>query len=299
MDRLYGMRLDVAVFTNLSRDHLDFHQDLEDYARAKLKMFTELCDQDSAVIINTDDPLSERIRKKTPGRVTTYGIRTPADVLATTIDLGDQGTALTVQTPVGWLDLRMKLRGEFNVYNTLAALGTGLALGLDTGAMVQALEVIEPVRGRFEPIRSDRGFSVFVDYAHTPDALEKLLTGVRRICKGRLITVFGCGGDRDRGKRPLMGEIATRLADRTIVTSDNPRTEDPNAIIDEILTGIKKGNSYSVEPDRKAAITQAVSEAQKGDMVVIAGKGHEDYQILGTEKIHFDDKETVKALVNK
>jgi UDP-N-acetylmuramoyl-L-alanyl-D-glutamate--2,6-diaminopimelate ligase len=296
LDRLHGLRMDGAVFTNLTRDHLDFHATLEEYGAAKTILFEKLCDAKSAAVLNADDPFTAQIKSRTRARVSTYGLKNAADIRAESVEMTAQGTRLQVATPAGRLTLNMQLLGEFNVYNTLAALGIGLALGFEREAIVRGLEGVAGVRGRFESLTDSRGVTAVIDYAHTPDALEKILVNARKLCTGQLVVVFGCGGDRDRGKRPLMGELATRLADRIVITSDNPRTEEPNAIIDEIVRGISGRTNYTIEADRRRAIELALAGARANDLVVMAGKGHEDYQIIGTVKHHFDDREEIERI---
>jgi UDP-N-acetylmuramoyl-L-alanyl-D-glutamate--2,6-diaminopimelate ligase len=298
LDRLYGVHMDGAVFTNLTRDHLDFHGTLAEYGQAKMILFEKLCDAAAQVVVNLDDPFGREIVRVTPARVLTYGMQSPADIRPVKTELSDQGSHLVLATPAGTFDLSMRLLGEFNVYNTMAALGVGIAFAVDRNSICAGLESVAGVRGRFESVTDRRGVTVVIDYAHTPDALEKILVNARRLCRGKLVAVFGCGGDRDRGKRPIMGNCATHLADQVYITSDNPRTEEPSTIIAEILRGIPDQKNYTVVVDRKQAIAQALTAAAPRDMVVIAGKGHEDYQIIGTQKFHFDDLEIVKNILH-
>jgi len=293
LKRVAGCRFDTAVFTNLTQDHLDFHKDMQDYLGAKKILFEEA---ERVAVINGDDPAAPELRKACRGgvRVVTYGIREKADVTAEKIDVHRKGTSFLARTPWGEAALNLKLTGSFNVYNSLAALAAGGAAGIPLAAMAAALEEVAGVPGRFELVDRGQDFTVVVDYAHTPDGLENLLRTARQICTGRLVAVFGCGGDRDRTKRPLMGEIAARGSDLPVVTSDNPRTEDPLKIIADIEEGVRKvrrPGDYVVLPDRRQAIRYAIGSASAGDVVVIAGKGHEDYQIIGTEKFPFDDRE--------
>jgi UDP-N-acetylmuramoyl-L-alanyl-D-glutamate--2,6-diaminopimelate ligase len=293
LKRVAGCRFDTAVFTNLTQDHLDFHKDMQDYLGAKKILFEEA---ERVAVINGDDPAAPELRKACRGgvRVVTYGIREKADVTAEKIDVHRKGTSFLAWTPWGEAALNLKLTGSFNVYNSLAALAAGGAAGIPLAAMAAALEEVAGVPGRFELVDRGQDFTVVVDYAHTPDGLENLLRTARQICTGRLVAVFGCGGDRDRTKRPLMGEIAARGSDLPVVTSDNPRTEDPLKIIADIEEGVRKvrrPGDYVVLPDRRQAIRYAIGSASAGDVVVIAGKGHEDYQIIGTEKFPFDDRE--------
>ncbi|MBI3910444.1 MAG: UDP-N-acetylmuramoyl-L-alanyl-D-glutamate--2,6-diaminopimelate ligase, partial [Armatimonadetes bacterium] len=299
LHRPLGCEFDVGVFTNLTQDHLDFHADLEDYFQAKARLFAEYPRQSSKVftgVINVDDPFGKRLTGETVGRVITYGIENPADLRAREIEARPTGITFTVADGEGERRIHLRLGGRFNVYNSLAAIGTARALRLDWDAIVAGLEAAPGVPGRFEAVDEGQPFAVIVDYAHTPDGLENVLRSARALQPRQLIVVFGCGGDRDRTKRPKMGRIAAELADRVVVTSDNPRSEAPVAIIEEILAGIDPADRRRmlVEVDRRAAIETAVARATPGDTVVIAGKGHEDYQILGDRKIHFDDREVAR-----
>lgn len=307
LHRVDGCEFDVAVFTNLTQDHLDFHRDMEEYLESKLKLFSGLAapGQKKGVkyaVINADDAGAERFKKAAGGTVYTYGVKGPADVWAENIRVGARGVHFTVRGKWGRCPLNLKITGLFNVYNALGAFTASAAMGVPTEIIRDALESTRGVPGRFELVDSGQDFAVIVDYAHTPDGLENILKTARQIAEGRLITVFGCGGDRDRAKRPLMGEIAARYSDYAVLTSDNPRTEDPLKIIDEIEEGVRpaaeKGR-YAVEPDRRRAIRLAVGMAQRGDVVMIAGKGHEDYQIIGTQKLPFDDRQEAAAALRE
>lgn len=305
LDRVLGCSFDVAVFTNLTQDHLDFHGDMEAYFQAKLALFASLgrssTKPDSAcAVLNADDPWAPRIPSVlAPGvRVLTYGTSRAADIRATAIEHHPRGVAFHLHTPAGRVELQLQLSGQFNVYNAMAAVGAALALGVPLSVVAGALQQERPVRGRFEAVRAGQDFTVVVDYAHTPDGLENVLRAAREIARGRVILVFGCGGDRDRTKRPLMGAIAASLAHRSIVTSDNPRGEEPAAIMREIVGGWPPdGSPPSVVEDRREAIARALGEARPGDLVVIAGKGHETYQILGDRTIPFDDAEVARQLL--
>ncbi|MCL6635826.1 MAG: UDP-N-acetylmuramoyl-L-alanyl-D-glutamate--2,6-diaminopimelate ligase [Peptococcaceae bacterium] len=306
LHRVAGCDFDVAVFTNLTQDHLDFHRDMEDYLAAKCGLFSGVPCHDPKTgkkyaVINIDDPAAERFLDASGGRaVLTYAVGRPADVRGADISVTGRGVSFTALSRWGDCRLNLKLTGLFNVYNALAAFAAGIALGVPVDAVKAALEKVPGVPGRFELIDRGQDFALVVDYAHTPDGLENILKTARQIAGGKLVTVFGCGGDRDRTKRPRMGAIAARYSDYTIITSDNPRTEDPLAIIAEIETGLKAvagREKYAIEPDRRRAIRMAVQNAGAGDVVVIAGKGHEDYQIIGTEKFPFDDRlEAARAL---
>lgn len=298
LDRVLGIDFDVAIFTNLTRDHLDFHETFEAYRDAKLKLFRMLADPSrQKAVINFDDRFSEYFAEACAVPVIGFGIDARKDVYPKDYELSINGTKLLVATPAGDLAIEAKLRGKSNVYNILTAIATAIAKNVSLDAIKAGIESVENVAGRFESVDCGQPFGVIVDYAHTPDALERLLETVLDIGVKRLITVFGCGGDRDRGKRPQMGEIVTRLSDIAVVTSDNPRTEEPMAIIDDILEGVLPNSTYEVEPDRRTAIKRAIEIAESGDVVVIAGKGHEDYQILGKTKIHFDDREEARKAI--
>lgn len=283
--RVGGARFACAVYTNLSQDHLDYHGTLEEYFLAKARLFTPAMADRAAV--NLDDEHGRRLLG-TGVPTITYGWAPGADLRATEIEVGAGGVAFRV----GELRVRSRLRGRFNVANCLAALAAARQLAVPDEVAVRGLEAATGVPGRFEPIEEGQPFLVLVDYAHTPDSVENVLAAARPLAGGnRLLVVLGCGGDRDRGKRPLMGEAAARLADLSIITSDNPRSEDPLAIIDEIVPGAERGGgAYRVEPDRRAAIRLALASAEEGDVVVIAGKGHETGQEFADRTIPFDDR---------
>ncbi len=276
----------VAIFTNLTQDHLDFHPTMEDYFASKRRLFED--GRSASAVVNADDPYGSRLISELPDTVT-YGVAAPrASYRAVSVETGLSGTRLTLETPDGSFDVFSPLRGRFNVYNVLGAVAAASVLGVPQDAIARALETAGQVPGRFQMVDEGQEFAVLVDYAHTPDSLENVLKAARALTAGRLRVVFGCGGDRDRGKRPLMGEIAARLADHVIVTSDNPRSEDPEAIIGEILSGA--GNGVEHDADRRAAITRAIAAARAGDVVVIAGKGHEQGQEFADgRKLQFDD----------
>lgn len=302
LKRVDGIRFDVGVFTNLTWDHLDFHGTFERYREAKLRLM-DLLKGDGFAVINLDDPSAryflERAGSAGAG-IIRYGLnRGDGEISAEPIESTINGLRFRLRTPIGEGVIELKLPGEHNIYNAMAASGVGVAMGLDFDAIKAGLESIERVAGRFEPVELGQDFAVIVDYAHTPDALERALKTARKLTRGRLISVFGCGGDRDKEKRPKMGEISTRLADHTIITSDNPRTEEPMEIIKQILKGVHPNASYEVEPDREQAIAKAVRSARKGDLILIAGKGHEDYQIIGDRRIHFDDREVAAKYIKE
>ena len=281
--RVDGLRFAVAVFTNLTQDHLDYHRSMAAYFDAKARLFTpELSD---LAVVNHDHDEGRRLGGRIP--TITYGTTYGADVRASEVETSPGGIAFRVGAT--WIHSR--LRGRFNVENCLAAFATARALGLDERVAADAISSVGVVPGRVESVEAGQDFLVLVDYAHTPDGVENVLRAARSLASGRVIVVFGCGGDRDRAKRPLMGRAATANADRTILTSDNPRSEDPLAILAEIEPGARDGGgSYVVEPDRRAAIRRALTEAAPGDVVVIAGKGHEAYQELADRTIEFDDR---------
>ncbi|GBC99670.1 UDP-N-acetylmuramoyl-L-alanyl-D-glutamate--2, 6-diaminopimelate ligase [bacterium HR17] len=303
-----GCLFDAAVFTNLSHDHLDFHGDMENYFAAKARLFTDYAHAALAsgktfhAFINADDPYGQRLIAMTPAPVTTYGFADDTDYRAVDLCLSASGTQFTVvvrAAPNAPHPVRMRLLGRFNVANALAAIAVARHFGVAWDAITDALPRFAPPAGRLELVDEGQPFTVAVDYAHTPDALEKVLRTVREVAKGRVIVVFGCGGDRDPHKRPVMGRIATQLADHAIITSDNPRTEDPLKIIEQIVAGVADGARYHVQPDRRQAIFDAIQMARAGDFVLIAGKGHETYQIVGTDKHHFDDREVAREALRQ
>ncbi|HAD82405.1 MAG: UDP-N-acetylmuramoyl-L-alanyl-D-glutamate--2,6-diaminopimelate ligase [Candidatus Edwardsbacteria bacterium RIFOXYD12_FULL_50_11] len=289
LDRVAGINFSTAVFTNFSQDHLDFHRDMESYLRSKLKLFQNLWEGATAVI-NRDDPAAGRVREAVRTKTLTFGIDSQSDVMADKITNTPQGSKFRLKAGDRSVEVNLAIAGRHNIYNALAASAAALSRGLALGDIQAGLEKVDSVAGRFEPVNLGQDFSVIVDYAHTPQELEHLLNAARELNPRRIITVFGCGGDRDRSKRLLMGRAVARNSDIVVLTSDNPRTEDPGQIINDILPGLS-GREYILFPDRKEAICKSIELARKGDMVIIAGKGHEDYQILGTAKIHFDDRE--------
>jgi UDP-N-acetylmuramoyl-L-alanyl-D-glutamate--2,6-diaminopimelate ligase len=295
---------DVTLFTNLSHDHLDYHKDMEDYFLAKAKLFSESMLKESAdclAVVNVDDSYGQRLLKLSPGRrVYAYGKGVAAHLRFAIIKSGLGGTEinLTVGGEYNFM-LQSPLIGEHNAYNLVGCLAVVYGLGLDLKHAAQSFQFFPGVPGRMQRLTSQQGVVGFVDYAHTPDALEQAIQSLRPLVKktGLLITVFGCGGDRDPAKRPVMGELATRLSDFCLITSDNPRTEDPGQIIKEIASGVvdKNATPYSVHLDRGEAIHQACRMAKPGDVILVAGKGHEDYQIIGTTKQFFDDRQVLRA----
>ncbi len=289
----------VAGFTNLTRDHLDYHQTMENYWYAKQRLFDgRLGSRPKTSVINVDDPygveLADRLEQEGL-RVVRYAARSEADITARDPEFSLAGMQFRLHTPVGELEFHSPLVGPPHIYNTLAAVASGLALGYRLDVITKALEKCAGAPGRFERVPHQGDFAVVVDYAHSDDALLNVLRTARDVTKGRIITVFGCGGDRDRSKRAPMGEAAGSLSDVVILTSDNPRTEDPNQILADAEEGIKKtGKPYEEIADRREAIHHAIAQANTDDLVLIAGKGHEDYQIIGREVFHFDDKEVAR-----
>ena len=304
LHRADGVEFDVAVFTNLTQDHLDFHGTLDSYRAAKARLFSLLAASRKprrTAVINTDDPAGPAMLAGLDVPRLTYGLGGGADVRPRRFESAIDGIRMDVETPRGILEIRSSLVGEHNVMNLLGATAVGLALDMDARAVAAALSSAVTVPGRFERVEAGQPFLVVIDYAHTPDALERVLGTARRLVApgARLAVVFGCGGDRDRGKRPLMGGIAARIADRIWVTSDNPRSEEPEAIIADIVAGIPPAaagrDRATTLADRKTAIQSALADARAGDVVVIAGKGHETYQIIGSKVLAFDDREVARA----
>ncbi len=325
-ERVRGLAFDIGVFTNLSRDHLDYHRDMDDYFLAKSRLFTDYLSLSpkarKAAVIFGEDARAPQLFGMLRGKdieIWSYGTGAPWDVHPIRIENDVNGLRGTIQARQTKIEFDSRLVGTANLQNILGATGVGLALGLEAQAIAQGISNLKAVPGRLERVANRLDITILVDYAHSPDALEKVLEAVRPLTPGKLITVFGCGGDRDRGKRPVMGEITGRLSDVTVLTSDNPRTENPAAIIDQVEAGLRQTGamkfsissldspifesenlksqserSYFVVADRRAAIGVALRIARPGDLVLIAGKGHEDYQILGHEKIHFDDREVAR-----
>ncbi|MDL2217856.1 UDP-N-acetylmuramoyl-L-alanyl-D-glutamate--2,6-diaminopimelate ligase [Christensenellaceae bacterium OttesenSCG-928-M15] len=295
--RVHGLTFDVAEFTNLTQDHLDYHKTFENYLAAKKKLFTHC----RHAVINVDDPYANAIMEGLTMPVTTFGIRERADIYATDIDITTRGVLFDLGFSGGVTRINIPIPGLFSVFNAIGAVAVALALRIPMEHIKSGLEDMQSVSGRLEPLNTGgREFSVFVDYAHTPDALENVLKTVKGFAKGRIITVFGCGGDRDRAKRPIMGEVAGRYSDQLVVTSDNPRTEDPYEILEAIEEGVKKsGCAFITIEQRKEAIRHALRIAKENDVIVIAGKGHENYQEINGVKHHFDDKETVLELLEE
>ncbi|MGB9662932.1 MAG: UDP-N-acetylmuramoyl-L-alanyl-D-glutamate--2,6-diaminopimelate ligase [Moorellaceae bacterium] len=300
LERVRGTEFDVAVFTNLTQDHLDFHADMDAYFACKARLFQELGRGVKAgpkyAVINADDPRAGELISLTKTPVVTYGFRPEAEVRAENVRVEATGSTLEIIYSGKRCALRLNLIGKFNVYNALAAWAVAWQEGLDLNMVARALAEVPGVPGRFERVDAGQDFTVIVDYAHTPDGLQNVLQAARQLTRGKLIVVFGCGGDRDRKKRPLMGEVAARGADFCLITSDNPRSEDPEAIINEILPGVERAGAgeYAVEVDRRRAIARALELARAGDTVVIAGKGHETYQIVQGRVLPFDDRQVAR-----
>jgi len=293
LKRVEGCEFEIGAFTNLSQDHLDFHKTMENYLIAKSKLFN-MC---KYAIINIDDEGGKIIASGTNCDVTTYGINAAinADISASNIVAQSTGVEFTCLGQ----KIKLGIPGRFSVYNALAAIGICSKLGFSINAMAMALEKATGVKGRIEVVPTGRDFTILIDYAHTPDGLKNVLQSVRAFAEGRVVVLFGCGGDRDTGKRPQMGKIAGELADYCIVTSDNPRTEDPAAIIRDILSGMKEATAeYIVLENRRSAIEYAIKHAKPKDVIVLAGKGHETYQILGSKTIHFDEREIVSEILS-
>ncbi len=301
MDRLWGCHFQAAVFTNLTREHMDFHKTFEDYFAAKKRLFEGTgAGAPEVAILNTDDEFGKRLAglaKKT----ITYGLESDADITTKKFQLTFDGLAFSAHTPNGKVHVVSRLVGRINVYNLLAAIGAAQALGLSNETIESGIRNLESVSGRFQRIDLGQPFLVIVDYAHTDDALENLIRTARELnSKGRIITLFGCGGEKDRTKRPVMGEVTGRLSDLTILSSDNPRSEDPLKIISDIIVGLQKtGGKYLIEPDREKAIGMAMEEARSGDIVLLAGKGHENYQILADKTFEFDDREMARRALRE
>ena len=300
LQRVHGIDFNVSVFTNLTQDHLDYHHDMKGYFDVKAQLFKGLEKQaGQAAVINLDDPWGQKLLEDggLEADVVTYGFTDQAVVSASKATVDAAGTRFVVSTPWGSAKVKMKLLGRFNIHNALAALSTGGLCGVDLSVMVKALGAIEAVPGRLEWVPSRKGRKIFVDYAHTDDALKNVLHTLREICKGQLIVVFGCGGNRDSGKRAKMGRVAAELADYSFITSDNPRDEEPSAIADEIKEGFADSSKFEVVLDRREAIEQAVQTVGRNDILLIAGKGHETYQEFKGTIVPFDDREIVRELI--
>jgi UDP-N-acetylmuramoyl-L-alanyl-D-glutamate--2,6-diaminopimelate ligase len=295
LDRVAGLHYEVAAFTNLTQDHLDYHGTFENYIAAKHKLF-ENCDK---AVVNADDQAYKAMIADTSCSVTTYSaLKDSADYSAKNIEHKPGGVSYFL-VGIGKLErIKMRIPGGFTVYNSMTAAVCAIQLGLPFADVAAALSKANGVPGRIEVVPTDTDYTVIIDYAHSPDGLQNILSSLRKIAQARIITVFGCGGDRDKTKRPLMGQIAANMSDYVIVTSDNPRTEDPEVIVNEVAEGTKGSKVTVVKVvDRTQAIELALKEAKAGDIVLLAGKGHETYQIIGTEKTHYDEREVVKAIL--
>jgi UDP-N-acetylmuramoyl-L-alanyl-D-glutamate--2,6-diaminopimelate ligase len=303
MSRLWGCHFAVAIFTNLTRDHLDYHKNFDDYFAAKRLLFEGTgASVPDAAVLNADDPYAAKL-EGLARRALTYAQKSAADITAKKVSLSFRGIEFTAESPAGNIQVHSPLVGRFNVYNILAAIGAGIALGIPAAQIEGGIARIGQVPGRFERVDEGQGFLVIVDYAHTDDALRNVIAAARELSgSGRLITLFGAGGERDRTKRPLMGEAAGSLSDFVVVTSDNPRSEDPLSIINDVVVGLQKPPvkaKYVIEPDRQRALEIAIDEARPGDIVLLAGKGHETYQVLRDKTIEFDDRVKARAILEK
>jgi UDP-N-acetylmuramoyl-L-alanyl-D-glutamate--2,6-diaminopimelate ligase len=294
LGRVHGCDYDVAVFTNLTQDHLDYHKTMDEYKRAKSLLFAQLGNtfdhhKPKFAVLNADDPASDMYSRSTAAHVITYGIDNKADIQAKNIQMTSSGTHFNLFVETEKFPIQMQLIGRFSVYNVLASIAASLVSGVEINEIIKSIESVEGVSGRFELVNAGQDFTVIVDYAHTPDSLENVLKTVQHFAKKRIFVIVGCGGDRDRTKRPLMAQIACQLATDPILTSDNPRSEDPLAILKEMEVGVA-GEKYKIIPDRKEAIHTAIQQATTGDVILIAGKGHETYQIIGNVVHDFDDR---------
>ena len=296
LHRVAGLHFAVGIFTNLTQDHLDFHKTMAEYARAKSLLF-DMCDR---AVINLDDEWSEYMREHCSCPALTFSEGERGDLTAHDIELASSGVSFTAGYEGRCERVRLGIPGLFSVYNALGVMGCGLSLGIDLADCADSLASAKGVKGRVEVVPTDGDYTILIDYAHTPDALENVLKSMRRVTKGRLVALFGCGGDRDRTKRPIMGRIAAENADFVVVTSDNPRTENPEAIIADIVAGMEGSSTpREVITGRPEAIEWAIEHHQPGDVIVLAGKGHEDYQIVGHEKHHMDEREIVADILKK
>lgn len=294
LGRVHGCDFDIAVFTNLTQDHLDYHETMDEYKRAKSLLFAQLGNtfdphKPKFAILNTDDPASVMYQKSTSAHVVTYGIDNDADIRATNIQMTAAGTTFDLEIQENHFSMRIQFIGKFSVYNVLASISAAFVSGIPINEIIQSIEGIAGVAGRFELVNAGQDFTVIVDYAHTPDSLENVLKTIQHFAKKRVFVLVGCGGDRDRTKRPLMAQIACQYSTDPIFTSDNPRSEDPLEILREMEAGVN-GEKYLVIPDRKVAIVKTIEQASSGDVILIAGKGHETYQIIGNQIHDFDDR---------
>lgn len=308
LGRVAGVEYDTAVFTNLTQDHLDFHKTFENYLAAKCKLFEQVSmpkqhKTNKGAVINIDDPYGKQVMAKNSAPLITYGTKGQGTLEGENLTITSKTSAYDVVYQGKSYPIHMRITGLFNVYNTLAAMGACLFEGVSMEAIIEALSDFTAVPGRFELVEEGQPFAVVVDYAHTPDGLENILETAQKIVDNKILVVFGCGGDRDATKRPIMGRIAVQYGDKIFVTSDNPRTEDPNQIVEQVAVGVKEAlrpdSSYEIIVDRRTAIHEAIKQAEAGDVVIIAGKGHEDYQILKDKTIHFDDREVAREALKE
>jgi UDP-N-acetylmuramoyl-L-alanyl-D-glutamate--2,6-diaminopimelate ligase len=298
--RIKMIDFDVVGITNLSQDHLDFHGDMENYKKTKALLFDKAHGEEKWAILNMDDAEYDFFRGHVDSSYLACSIEnTHADLYATDIEAGPEGTCFRLVTPLGEEDVKLRLIGDHNVSNAVCAAAFAMATGMDAATIKRGLEAATFVPGRLEPIENDRGVHIYVDYAHTPDALEHTCAVCRKLTERKLIVLFGCGGDRDKSKRKPMGEAVSRYADKIVVTSDNPRSEDPAAIIEDIKPGLDPSIETVIVEDRKDAIQAGLEASSEGDVLLVAGKGHEDYMIVGAEKIHFDDREVIRELLGQ
>jgi len=297
-DRVACLSYDVGIFTNIAKDHLDYHKTKANYFKAKAKLFKKL-KKNGVAVINNDDKMAVLLKRRINKRILTYGIRKRSDVMAKDVRLSMGSSSFLVNTPSGSFSVVTRLIGMHNISNILASIAAALALGIRLDVIKKGIESFRSVPGRLEPVDHGQPFKVFVDFAHTEDALYNVLSLLRDVTQeGRIITIFGCGGNRDRSKRPLMGKVACKLSDKVVITSDNPRSEDPGLIISEIEKGIKgRFTNYEITPDRKKAIGKVLRSAGSGDIVLIAGKGHEKYQVVNDKTIPFDDCEVASSIL--
>ncbi len=300
-DRVFGMLFPTAVFTNLTADHLDFHRDMEDYFSVKGKLFDPSYNHAlKRSVVNIDDPFGARLARNIPSGAVTYGMHAGAGIFPASSTSSIKGISMLLKTPWGRFHIESALCGKHHIYNIMAAFGAALAQDIPPEQAAEGIRALRAVPGRFQRLELDRPWSVVLDYAHTPDALKNVLNLARNVCERRVIAVFGCGGDRDRTKRPEMARIGVSDSDIAIITSDNPRTEDPDRIIEDMtagLTGEIRNRNWEAITDRKKAIARALGLAREGDLVLLAGKGHENYQVLGTRKVPFDEKLIVEEIL--
>ncbi|SFM00039.1 UDP-N-acetylmuramoylalanyl-D-glutamate--2,6-diaminopimelate ligase [Gracilibacillus orientalis] len=302
LGRIHGVDIDIAVFTNLSQDHLDYHQTMQNYLYAKSLLFSQLGntlehESPKYAIINQDDEYADFLKKVTAQPILTYGVQNKASFQAINVKLMANGVSFIMKTPKGDIPIESKLMGMFSVYNMLAAAAAAYASGIGFEVIQNVLNYTSGVKGRFQPVEHKKDFGVIIDYAHTPDSIENVLSTIKRFCEGDIHVVVGCGGDRDRRKRPLMAEIACQYADLAIFTSDNPRSEAPQTIIDDMVKGLTY-NNYQTVLEREDAIKQAIEQANDKDVILIAGKGHETYQLVGDKVLDFDDEKVAIKYLN-